>query len=106
MIQAVVGEEMGMRPLQLTFFRDFLDGLSNSILIIEVPAAEAVIWSKPSDVEIDLNDPIAKLKGTPDGGFYVGMGDGSVSLLTDQIEPVLLRALLTRAGKERIDPIE
>ncbi|WP_186775778.1 DUF1559 family PulG-like putative transporter [Rubripirellula tenax] len=104
-IQAVVGKDIGMRPIESTKFRDFLDGLSNSILCVEVRPEAAVPWSKPADAEFDLEDPLANLKGTPDDGFHVLIGDGAVSFLNDKIEPGLFKALLTRAGKEIIQEV-
>jgi len=103
-IHAVVGDDIGLRPTEKTAFRDFLDGLSNSILIIESTAESAVTWSKPDDVKIDLEDPLAKFIGSPRKGFRVGMADGAVNMLTDDIDPEKFKALLTRAGREIIQP--
>ena len=102
-IQAVVGEKIGMRPLKETRFRDILDGLSNTILIVETNPDSAVPWSKPADVAINLDDPLEHLKGTSDKGFHVGMGDGAVRFIADTIDPDLMKRLLTRAGKEMIN---
>lgn len=101
-IHAVVGKDMGLRPVDRTAFRDFLDGLSNTILIIETAPEFAVPWSKPADVEIDLADPLAKFKGTPKKGFNISLGDGAVRFLADTIDPDLFKAMLTRAGREVI----
>ncbi|WP_144043466.1 DUF1559 domain-containing protein [Rhodopirellula baltica] len=101
--QAVVGEDIGMRPMQETRFRDFLDGLSNSILVLEADADEAVFWTQPKDITIDLNNPLNGLGHARTGGFHVGMGDGAVKFITENIDPQLFRKLLTRAGKEPVD---
>lgn len=103
-IHATVGEEIGLRPKDKTAFRDFLDGLSNTILIIESNADSAVPWSKPADVEIDMKDPLANFIGSPRKSFGVGLGDGAVRRVTDNIDVELFKALLTRAGGERIQP--
>jgi len=102
-IQAVVGDTIGMRPKDKTGFRDFLDGLSISVLIVQASADSAVPWSKPADVEIDLADPLENLVGNPKKGFYVGMGDGAVRFISDNIDPKIFKALLSRAGREAID---
>jgi hypothetical protein len=94
-LHAVVGDEIGLRPSEKTAFRDFLDGLSNTILVIESTADSAVPWSKPDDVKIDLDDPLAKFIGSPRKSFRVGMGDGSVTSLTDDIDPAKFKAMLT-----------
>jgi hypothetical protein len=103
-IHAAVGEEIGLRPKDKTAFRDFLDGLSNTILVIESNADAAVPWSKPADVEIDMEDPLANFIGSPKKSFGVGLGDGAVKRVTDNFDVELFKALLTRAGRERIQP--
>ncbi|KAA5540420.1 DUF1559 domain-containing protein [Roseiconus nitratireducens] len=102
-IQAVVGKEMGMKPLERTAFRDFLDGLSNSLLIVQTNTDSAVPWSKPDDVAIDLEKPLEHFIQEGKPGFHVGLGDGAVIFLTKSIDPGLFKALLTRAGRETID---
>ena len=103
MLQAVVGEEMGLRPLKPTEFRDFLDGTSNCIMILEVNPDAAVTWSKPADLPIDLDDPLANLGAARQNGFHVGMADGAVKFIANTIDPDLFKALLTRAGDEVIE---
>ena len=101
--QAVVGEEIGIRPMQTTKFRDFLDGLSNSVLVLEADADEAVFWTQPKDLAIDLNDPLNGLGHARAGGFHVGMADGAVKFISENIDAQLFRKLLTRAGNEPVD---
>ncbi len=102
-VQAVVGDDIGMKPLVQTRFRDFLDGLSNSIMILQVDPDAAVVWSKPEDLEIDMDNPLEHLGRAEMGGFHVGMADGAVKFITKSIDPDLFTKLLTRAGKEVID---
>lgn len=103
-VHAVVGDDIGLHPEKRTGFRDILDGTGNTILIVESTADSAVPWSKPADVEIDLEDPLAKFIGSPKKSFQVGMGDGSVMRLADDIDPAKFKAMLTRAGGEMIRP--
>jgi len=100
---AVVGEEMGLKPTGKTGFRDILDGTSNTILIFESCKDAAVPWSKPEDVEIDLDDPLAMMGDSHQGGFSVGLADGAVRFISDTIDPEQFKAMLTRAGREVID---
>ena len=102
-MQAVVGDDIGLRPLEKTSFRDFLDGLSNSILVMQVDPDAAVIWSKPEDLEIDMDNPMEHLGNAERGGFHVLMGDGAVRFMTDSVDVDLLKKLLTRAGKEVVN---
>lgn len=101
--QAVVGDTTGLKPMQRTHFRNFLDGLSNSILILETNPEQAVLWTKPEDLAIDLDEPLNGLGQVWQGGFHVGMGDGAVKFISEQIDHDLFRKLLTRAGNERVD---
>lgn len=103
-VHASVGELIGLRPKEPTGLRDFRDGTSNTILILESTLDSAVPWSKPEDVKIDLEDPLAKFIGSPKKSFQVGMGDGSVRRLPDDIDPTMFKAMLTRAGGEVIRP--
>ncbi len=54
---AIVGENMSLKPDQPTRFSQFTDGTSNTAMIAEVNRSEAVPWSKPADIEIDLDNP-------------------------------------------------
>ncbi|WDQ18049.1 DUF1559 domain-containing protein [Rhodopirellula sp. P2] len=101
--QAVVGDTIGLKPRQRTGFREFLDGLSNSVLVLETNAEQAVVWTKPEDIAIDLDDPLNGLGQAWQGGFHVGMGDGAVKFISEAIDPDLFRKLLTRAGREPVD---
>lgn len=102
-IQAVVGDDIGLRPIERTRFRDFLDGTSNSIMIMQVDADAAVIWSKPEDLEIDMNSPLEHLGSAETGGFHVGLADGAIRFISTNVDPELFKKLLTRAGNEPVD---
>jgi hypothetical protein len=60
--------------------RSFVDGTSNTVLIVE--AAEAVPWTKPADFNIDVSDvtqgSVPRLGSISPNGFYASMADGSV----------------------------
>lgn len=97
---AVVGEEIGLKPEGKTRFADFTDGTSNSVLVAEVGVASAVPWTKPADVAIDLDQPLANMGTSHAGGFHVALADGAVKFIAKSIDPQMWRALLTRAGGE------
>lgn len=79
------------------------DGTSNTILVVEVAAKNAVPWTKPADWEVDLADPVAELTQAGRDGFISGYCDGHVQFDEFSIDPDVLRAFLTRAGQELID---
>jgi hypothetical protein len=78
------------------------DGLSNTIMYVH--AAEQVPWAKPQELIYSPKSPLPAL-GSPgmSGGTIVAMGDGSVHFIKSTVSERTLRALITRAGNERID---
>jgi prepilin-type processing-associated H-X9-DG protein len=77
------------------------DGTSNTIAVVE--AGTAVIWSKPEDIPFDPEKDLPKFGGPGfSGGFNAGFADGSVKFLKNSIDPITLKALITRAGGEVI----
>lgn len=84
-------------------FRDILDGTSMTILTLEALPSEAVAWTKPMDLNVDMNKPTAGIVGDTRVGFNVLMADGSVRFMANNVDPDLLKALLTRNGMETIN---
>jgi hypothetical protein len=78
------------------------DGTSNTLLVAE--ADEAVDWTKPDELEYDAGKPVPKLGGLFQGGFLASLADGSVRTIPATLPEKDLRALITRAGGERVDP--
>jgi hypothetical protein len=82
-------------------FRDFTDGLSNTILIVE--AAEPVDWTRPDELEHAPDRPLPPL-GNVHGGAQVSMADGSVHRIAADTPPAELRAMITINGGEPVTP--
>ncbi|MEN6451811.1 MAG: DUF1559 domain-containing protein [Thermoguttaceae bacterium] len=83
-------------------FGQIRDGLSNTIMTVEVSDARAVPWTKPDDFEYDEKDPIKGLVGLRSNGFIAGFADGAVQIIQRSIDPKALRAMFTRDGGEAI----
>jgi prepilin-type processing-associated H-X9-DG protein len=83
-------------------FAEITDGMSNTIMIVE--AKRDIPWTKPEDIAYDAKQPLPKLGGYYPGGFNAAFADGSVRFLHDGIDDQALRALITKAGGESIDP--
>ncbi len=84
------------KPLTLA---DFINGTSNTILFGET--RRGVPWTKPEDLDMDMNVPLMGLgsdHGYHDNGFNVVFADGSVRFLKSSIDPVVLGQLLRRNG--------
>jgi hypothetical protein len=98
--QVCAGPGALFEPGKKITFRDVTDGLSNTILAAE--AAEGVPWTKPEDLAFDPQKDPPKLGFFKDG-YTILMGDGSTRRLKKQLDPAVLKALITRAGGEVID---
>ena len=99
---AVTGEGTAFAGKEGTKFRDVIDGTSNTIIVVETNADRAVIWSKPDDLQFDPQQPLAGLGDLRPGGFQSLLMDGSVQFFAKTIDPEVLRALITIAGREAI----
>jgi hypothetical protein len=67
-------------------------------MMIEVDDAHAVIWTKPEDLPFDPQDPKKGFSAAYEGGYPVGMCDGSARILPKKIDAKDLKALFTRAA--------
>ncbi|TWU60185.1 hypothetical protein Poly51_04600 [Rubripirellula tenax] len=99
-------EEFGFRngaPFRSTGaaprFRDFLDGLSNTLLFVESGPDVAVNWTQPDDITFDPANPFANMGDVADG-FWAVYADGAVSFLQDVRDEDM--ALLIRANDRTI----
>jgi prepilin-type processing-associated H-X9-DG protein len=84
-------------------FAKISDGTSNTIVIVEADADQAVEWTKPDDIEFDPNNPQAGFGKLRPGGCNAAFCDGHVQFISNDIDPQLLKALVTRNGREVIN---
>ena len=84
-------------------FRDVTDGLSNTIMVVESVGQDAVQWTKPNDIQLEIDQPVDALDDGTRQGFHVLLADGAVIYLVNTIEPATFKAMLTRAGQEIVD---
>lgn len=80
--------------------RQITDGTSNTILIAEVAPEHAVFWTKPADWEVDLENPMAKLRTDQREGFVTAWHDGHAKFLSFKMPVDILRAVITKTGGE------
>ncbi|HUY35723.1 MAG TPA: DUF1559 domain-containing protein [Pirellulales bacterium] len=76
-------------------FAEITDGTSNTILAVE--AKRDIPWTKPEDIAYDPAMPLPKFGARYPGGFLTLLADGSVRFLSDTIDEMTLRALITKA---------
>jgi hypothetical protein len=96
-------EVMGQQRKGLQF-RDFTDGLSNTIAVVEAP--ESVPWAKPEELEFIPGKPLPALGLPGKDGFNAALFDGSVRFIRKTIDPRNLQALITRNGGEEIGVLD
>jgi prepilin-type processing-associated H-X9-DG protein len=84
------------------------DGSSNTLMIVEVENVD-IPWTAPVDLDLgtmsfQVNDPKRpSIASRHPGGANVSYVDGMVRFLLEATTPETLRALITRAGGEKID---
>jgi hypothetical protein len=83
---------------------NILDGTSNTFMIVE--AGEAVPWYKPDVLPYDGKLPLPQLGDKDADAFVAAFCDGSVRKLKRKLDEKTLRALITPAGGEPVEPPE
>ena len=79
--------------------REFIDGTSNTVLVLETD--HLVPWTKPDDLRWERDGPLPRLASPHSGGTNALFADGSTTrFLKPAIQPNVLVALLTINGNE------
>lgn len=111
LFQAFVGPGTAFERAGLTW-RDFRDGTSNTILIVE--ARDGVPWTKPADLQYDPTGPLPPLGKTyrarrllpvqQPKWFRAAMADGHSVSVPHSISEATLRSAITRNGEDQLGP--
>jgi hypothetical protein len=80
--------------------REITDGSSKTVMALELPATDAVPWTKPVDWTGDPGEFSEALGQSRNGVFLVLMADGFVRAVSADVDPDALRAAFSRAGGE------
>lgn len=106
---AIVGSETVWPGGKGTAFRDILDGVSNTIAIVENHHT-GIRWTEPRDLKFDNMDwqingtsQWCKISSLHPGGVNVALADGSIRFVSETIDQELLRSLISSQGGEPID---
>ncbi len=101
---AVAGSGSCFQPGQPRPFSEITDGLSHTLMVIEVTKLQAVHWMAPQDADetliLSLGKAAKDLHHT--GGMHGLLGDGSVRFLSVNLAPETWKGLCTVAGKEQL----
>lgn len=98
-----MGAGTALSAREETAYREFKDGTSDTILVVEADRAHEAVWTRPADFEYDDQRPSAGLVDARLGGLSVLFADGKVRFLKQDLAADTLRALFTRAGHEVVD---
>jgi hypothetical protein len=79
------------------------DGMSNTILLLEVGEDKAVTWTKPDDLDFDPQKPLAGLGTIGDAGIAATIADGSVHVIRKGVDAETFRRLILRNDGLPID---
>lgn len=88
-------------------FDEITDGLSSTIIVAEY-AGHDIHWLEPNDFDTEtmsfrINDPDKpSIPSHHPGGALVGMADGSVRWLSNDLPPEVVKAMCTINGGEKI----
>ncbi len=97
---AIRGEGLFLDKKGGTPIKDITDGTSNSIGLVEADDTEAVIWTKPADLQPKKEDPLKGLTKTYKDRVPVGLLDGSIKMVSAKIDPKNFWSMLTISGGE------
>lgn len=86
-----------------TRIQEITDGTSNTLMVVEVDADKAVIWTKPDDLPINEEDPLGSIVGPETKTFAACLCDGSARIFPRMIPMAALKGLLSMNGGEIID---
>lgn len=100
---AIVTPDSCLQPGQSRMTSEVKDGLSNTLVVVEVAPEDAVPWMAPQDADLTLllkyNE---KTKDAHTGGRHGLIGDGTVRFLSNQLSREQWRALISIKGNESV----
>lgn len=102
-----VGTDAFGLPERGRTFDEITDGSSNTIAVAEY-AGHDISWLEPKDFDTEtmsfrINDPDKmSISSHHAGGALVGMADGSVRWLSNDLPPEVVKAMITINGGEKI----
>ena len=90
--------------MQGNSLRDIQDGSSRTILAVEVGDSQAIAWTRPDELVYSDKTNLAGWGAESQKNFATLFCDGSIRMLSRQIQREDLKALLTRSGGETVSP--
>ena len=101
---ALVGSECVMDGTAAGIsFAKISDGTARTIVLVESDADRAVEWTRPDDIKFDAKNPHAGFGKLRPGGSSAAFCDGHIQFISVEIDPGLMKALVTRNGRETVN---
>lgn len=94
------GANSAFRAGNGTPIRKFEDGPQNTVLVVEVDDALAVEWTRPSELEISLSQPLNGLGELREGLFLSVWGQGQVLAVKSSLAANYVKGIFTIDGGE------
>lgn len=79
---------------------DVIDGLPNTLLVLEVDDAIAAPWTKPADYEVLHYQPTKRIGHLRGDGTIAAWGNGLLTLLSNSLPPASIYQAMTYAGED------
>ncbi|MCX7396442.1 MAG: DUF1559 domain-containing protein [Planctomycetales bacterium] len=98
-LHVFTGERTPLGGDEPTTFGNITDGMSNTLMVVEAGPDKADIWTKPSGIEFNPEDPKAAL-GKLAETFRILFFDGSVREISSEIDDATLNRLIQHADGE------
>lgn len=95
---SILASEQGMKVAEVT------DGTSRTVMIVEANPDKAVVWTKPDDLNVDLEKPLVGLGDIWNDGILVCFCDDHTALLKPAIDPETVRRLFQANDGKDVDP--
>jgi hypothetical protein len=98
---AVVGPDCAFAGSEARKLSDVMDGVENTLSVIDVGTDRAVPWMSPEDITLDAAlELVPNAKMNHPGVIISAFLDGHSTPIDQDIDPKILRALMTTAGGE------